>query len=408
MTLVAALVLLAPSRVEIRPAPGDKFTLIRNGRPYFVKGAGVSDSTDDALRRLKEAGGNSVRTWGVGDDTGALLDLAHKHGLTVLLGFWLGHKQHGFDWTSPKMTEEQFAKVREGVRKFKDHPALLAYSLGNEMEMGEPRDELWKEVGRLAEMVKREDPRHPVGTVVAEIGGNKIAQMMEFAPALEFVGINSYGGMDTLPKRLAESGWRKPFLVTEFGPSGPWEVGKTSWGATLEPTSTVKAELYERRYTSVVKGMPGLALGSYAFLWGHKMEETATWFGMHLPSGEATSAVDVMSRYWKGRSRRDTAPTLASLGWSDRGEGVFKTGESVKALAAWSDREGATTIEWFLRRDGKAASDNPNDAQAEFALVPGVTGPVFAAPAPGRYRLFLTVRDGKGNAATGNLPMLVR
>jgi hypothetical protein len=75
-------------------------------------------------------------------------------------------------------------------------------------------------------------------------------------------------------------------VITEFGPPGPWEVRKTSWGAPVEPTSTEKAKIYLRNHSGAIAAESAQCLGSYAFLWGHKQEATATWFGMFLPSGE--------------------------------------------------------------------------------------------------------------------------
>ena len=87
----------------------------------------------------------------------------------------------------------------------------------------------------------------------------------------------------------------------------------TEWGAPYEQTSTEKAEFYRKSYERGVIGAPGRALGSYAFLWGHKMEGTETWFGMLLEDGSRTAAVDVMTELWSGSAPKDLAPTIESL-----------------------------------------------------------------------------------------------
>ena len=79
-----------PVRVE-RASNG--WQLLRDGKPYFIKGGG-GDGSKEVLARL---GGNSFRTWGVGDDTQAKLDEAQKLGLAVSLGIWLRHKSDGFN-----------------------------------------------------------------------------------------------------------------------------------------------------------------------------------------------------------------------------------------------------------------------------------------------------------------------
>ena len=58
------------------------FQLLRNGAPYYVRGAGGNEH----LKELAYIGGNSIRTWSTANGQ-SVLDSAHKHGLTVLYGF---------------------------------------------------------------------------------------------------------------------------------------------------------------------------------------------------------------------------------------------------------------------------------------------------------------------------------
>ena len=64
--------------------------------------------------------------------------------------------------------------------------------------------------------------------------------------------------------------------LPSLGLAGPWESEKNEWGAPIELTSTVKAASYRRNYEAGVLSAPGIALGSYVFTWGFKMEATAT------------------------------------------------------------------------------------------------------------------------------------
>jgi hypothetical protein len=67
------------------------------GVPCALRGAGGSH----ALDLLAAIGGTSIRTWGVDEQTPALLDEAHALGLSVSVGIWLGHARHGFDCGDP-------------------------------------------------------------------------------------------------------------------------------------------------------------------------------------------------------------------------------------------------------------------------------------------------------------------
>ena len=263
----------SPSKVEVI-RNGDTWHLRRDGKPFFVKGAGGTTRFD----LLAAAGANSVRTWGV-DNLAPLLDKAHKHGLTVTVGIWLRHEgdDGGFDYDKPELLKEQLELVRQAVLRYKDHPAVLMWGIGNEMEGYEDGDRpvIWKHVNEAAKLAKSLDTNHPVMTVIVELGGKRIQSVNQYCPDVDIVGINTYAGASSIATRYAALKPTKPYIITEFGPPGFWEVGKTAWGAPLEPTSSDKAESYRRAYVGSIQQKP-FCLGSYAFLWGNKQERTAT------------------------------------------------------------------------------------------------------------------------------------
>ena len=125
------------SRVQVVKQPDGTFTLLRNGEPYRVKGAGVATGPGlggGNLKLLAESGGNSVRTWGIQHleqvvDGKPFLDRAHELGISVTAGFWVRHVRHGFDYSDPASIKTQRDELRDAVTKYKDHPALLAWGL---------------------------------------------------------------------------------------------------------------------------------------------------------------------------------------------------------------------------------------------------------------------------------------
>jgi len=384
--------------------------LLRDGEPYIIRGAGGTHS----LELLAAAGANSVRTWG-GDDIGPLLDKAHSLGLSVTVGIWLGHERQGFDYNDETQVAEQLQHARAMVLKFKDHPALLLWGIGNEMEGYEEGDDpaIWAAVNDVAAMVKELDPAHPTMTVTAELGGGRIDSVHQRSPAIDIHGINSYGGAPSLPERLRAGGATKPYVITEFGPVGTWEMPKTEWGAPYEQTSTEKAEFYRQSYESGVVGAPGRALGSYAFLWGHKMEGTETWFGMLLEDGSRTAAVDVMTELWSGDPPADLAPTVERLVIA--GSAQVDPADVVQVSTATADPEGSpVSVRWVLRPEsGDYATGGdfrPNLPEIKSTVLEGRgDGARLRMPEePGPYRLFLYAYDEAGNAATANVPLLVK
>ena len=396
-------------RVELRQTDRG-WQLLRGGEPYFIHGAGGSGS----LERLKAAGANSVRTWGA-DDIGPLLDEAHALGLSVTVGIWLGHERHGFDYDDETQVREQLERARRTVLRYKDHPAVLLWGIGNEMEGFGAGDDpaIWKAVNDIAAMVKRLDPLHPTMTVTAELGGARIDNVHEHCPAIDIHGINSYGGALSLAERYRAGGATKPYVLTEFGPLGVWEIPKNDWGAPIEPTSTEKAAFYRRSYESGVLGAPGLALGSYVFTWGSKMEATPTWYGMFLSDGAPLGAVDVMTELWSGSPPSDLAPTVEPLVLEGTPE--VAPGAKVRVRAAIADPEGsAIRVRWVLRREPAeymtGGDPQPVPPEVEGAVLEGSeNGARLRMPRdPGPYRLFLYAYDAAGSAATANVPLLVK
>jgi len=382
--------------------------LLRGGEPYLIRGAGG----DGSLQQLAAAGGNSVRTWG--GDVGTLLDDAHALGLTVTVGIWLGHERHGFDYDDQAQVTAQLEQARQAVLRYKDHPAVLLWGVGNEMEGYESGDDpvIWAAVNDVAAMVKELDPAHPTMTVTAEIGGGRIDSVHNRSPAIDIHGINSYGGAPSLAERLRAGGGTKPIVLTEFGPPGSWETEKSEWGAPIERTSTEKAEFYRHAYTQAVAGEPELALGSYAFAWGSKMEATATWFGMLLDDGSHLAAVDVMTEIWSGSPPSNLAPSIQPLVID--GDTKLDPGELLHVSAEITDPEAAEiTVRWVLRPESSeymtGGDFRPNLPDIEGAIIESRNdGAIVKMPEePGAYRLFLYATDEAGKAATANAPLLV-
>lgn len=384
--------------------------LLRGGQPYFIRGAGGNSHLDE----LAAAGANSVRTWGA-EGSGDILDRAHALGMTVTVGIWLGHERHGFDYRDKGQVERQLQQTRDAVLKYRDHPALLLWGIGNEMEGFESGDDpvIWAAVNDVAAMVKELDPNHPTMTVTAEIGGGRIASLHEHSPAIDIHGINSYGGASSVAQRLREGGGTKPYVITEFGPVGSWEVPTTDWGAPYEQTSTQKADSYRESYEKAVLAEPGRALGSYAFLWGHKMEGTSTWHGMMLSDGSKLEAVDAMTELWSGEPPGNLSPRIEALVIDTAVE--TNPGAEVQVSTVSVDPEGQPVkLKWVLRPESGEYLTGGDFRQAlpdiEGAVVDAAKGKatVRMPDEPGPYRLFAYAYDPAGNAATANIPLWVK
>lgn len=385
---------------------GEEYRLLRNGKPFFIRGVGGRE----ALDRLAAAGANSIRTWGA-DNLQPLLDEAQKRGLAVTVGIWLGHERHGFNYGDAARVAAQREQVKQTILRYKDHPAVLMWGLGNEMEGKGDNPAIWTAVNDLARMAKELDPSHPTITVIAEMGGDKVRTLHRLCPDIDVVGINSYAGAASLPERYRRQGGVKPYVLTEFGPPGSWEVGKKPWGAAIEPSSTEKSAIYRRSYEKAVKDQP-LCLGSYAFLWGHKQEATATWFGMLLPDRSKLGAVDTLAELWSGKPSANRCPVIGALRLE--GPDQVDPGATLRTSLDASDPEGdPLLVEWVVQPEADQYRGG-GDAEPVLPTFPEVViradmrGAEIRAPRkPGGYRIFAYVRDGKGGAAVANVPFLV-
>ena len=379
--------------------------------PIRIQGAAGGGSK----AALARAGANSFRTWDVDDKTGDLLDEAQANGLKVMLGIWLGHERHGFDYTDFDQITKQREKVRKAVEAHKDHPAVLCWALGNEMEGFGAGDNpaIWGHLDSLASMVKKMDPKHPVATVIAEIGGRKVEAVHKLCPNIDILGINSYGGAKSLPRRYREAGGTKPYVVTEYGPNGTWETKKTSFGAVPEETSTQKAKRYGGAFVALQADE--LCLGSYAFTWGYKQEGTATWFGMLLPGGRHLGAVDTLQELWTGKPPANRCPTVQPLEIQAHGANITERGRVLTILLDAKDPEGETLkTEWILMDEsqyyntGGDFRESPNSFPDAILESSATSAKIRMPDNGGTYRIYATVTDPNNGAATANLPLFVK
>lgn len=375
--------------------------LMRGGKPYFIKGVGG----EGELPLLQRLGGNSVRTWS-DDGLAELLGQAEKHQLTVCAGIWLESECSWFSYRNPEHCARQLARVKSIIEKHRQHPALLFWNIGNESEGDGGDPAYWKQLNALCEMAQQVDPHHPTITAVAGLSEVKAKQIVAHATALDAIGINTYAALPGLRESLEKWQWKKPWVVTEFGPAGHWERPKTKWERPIEQTSSEKAKTMQRGYERAIKP-GGLCLGSYAFLWGQKQEATSTWFGLRTEAGDTTEIVDRLQEFWTGKKPENVAPQIVRLD-SNAMHQVLKPGQQFRASVQATDADGdALTYEW--RVDSDDIKRNAENREIKPATISNaIQSPMSAqitaiAPsAPGAYRLFVFVKDGKGHAGTAN------
>ena len=418
--LTAALALAAtlPAAAEAVPVrvvgENGAYHLLRGGEPYVVKGAGVAGMD---FATVAARGGNSVRTWGV-EMIQAKLDAAERNGLTVAVNLPVTSERHGFDYDDAAAVAAQRERIETLVRRYRDHSALLAWILGNELDFGHGNPRVWDAVNALSQAIHRLDPHHPTTTAISGADPALIDTVLTRAPDLDFVSVQLYGALALLPGYADGPLEDVPFMVTEWGPLGFWEVANTAWGAPLEQHSSVKAAHYLKGYQRFIAPLlPGPALGSYTFLWGQKQERTPTWFSLFTETGESTEVVDAMQLAWTGAVPENRAPTVAALrlnGQNASDSVRLTAGRSYPAEALFADPDGdALVYEWRVKPESTAQTTG-GDFEPAIADLPGLiaanagsTATIRAPAEAGAYRLFATAYDDHGHAAYANVPFLV-
>ncbi|MCX6189441.1 MAG: hypothetical protein NTW54_07560 [Bacteroidetes bacterium] len=394
---------------------GEAYTLMRNGSPYYVKGLGGEVNLD----KVVEIGGNSIRTWGV-DNAQQVLDEAQKKGLTVMLGFWLQPERHGFDYDNGEKVKKQFEHFKMVVNQFKNHPALLMWGIGNELDLDYSNPNCWDAVQDIAKYIHQTDPNHPTSTVTAGLDSMEVLHIKKRCPDIDIYCINTYGDIGNVPKNISNYGWTGPYMITEWGPNGHWESPQTSWGVSLEQSSSEKKESYYTRYKNYIEPYKNHCLGSYAFLWGAKQEYTETWYGLFSKENVPTEPIDALEEVFTGKAITKPAPAILRFSIQNqtgKENIILKAEEKSNAFVSIQLLDSATNksikYKWRIveeSTDKKSGGDVENEAREVLGLI--IKGRasnkiIFRAPVePGLYRLFVSVMSN-GKIAYANIPFKV-
>ena len=403
-------------KVEIVEKDG-KYQLYRGGEPYFIKGAGLNY---EDLKGFAAHGGNSIRTWSTsanGKTAMQLLDEAHELGITVSLGLMVMPERWEFDYDNPEQVQEQYDKIKAEVLKYKDHPALLTWFLGNELNHHAKNWKVYDAVNDLAKMIHEVDGNHPATTTLAALDKKAHKELLKRAPDLDFISYQVYGELHVIPEFIEEMEYTGPFMVTEWGAIGYWEMPTTEWGAPVEMHSTAKAKNYLKGYQERLMAVKDQLVGNYVFLWGQKQERTPTWFGLFTEKGEKTEAVDVMHYIWNGEWPENRSPTLVdmTLNGKQADQSVKLTpGGTYTATVVAEDSDGdPLSYYWEIKPESDSRNtggDFEEDIASLDALIPDhyvQTITVNSPEKPGAYRLFVYIGDGNDHVAHANIPFLV-
>ncbi|MEL6673254.1 MAG: glycoside hydrolase family 2 TIM barrel-domain containing protein [Bacteroidota bacterium] len=412
------------SKVEIKQVNG-QYDFYIDGERFELKGAGLDINAGQNFQALAEAGANAFRTWST-DAAPMELDSAVKYDLKIAMGIAMGKELHGFDYGDTAAVRKQLARIKEEIITYKDHPALLCWVVGNELNLlimpdgslGVVNPKAYEALAEIVDYIHEVDPHHPVTTTFAAGAyGDHIKVMLEHCPQIDFLSYQVYGGLAGLVNQEMANGIDIPYTVTEYGPLGHWEMPSTSWGREIEENSTQKADgLRDRLAKGFTADTTGRNMGGFAFLWGQKQERTPTWYGIFNKDGRATAVADELTLYWSGAYPADRAPAISSATLDEKVSTDNITLEPAQAYTfavnAHDHAGDSLRYVWKMmkevdvRSQGGAFEKEPDYLDIE--VVAETNGQLtFRTPAePGQYRIFSYIYD-QHKVANANIPFLV-
>jgi hypothetical protein len=394
-----------------------KYMLYRNGKPFMIKGA----SGNTNLKDLAEAGGNTIRVW---DTTNlkSILDSAQSHHLAVVVGLPMPDNSFSNDfYDNGTAVNRHYKKVAMVVNRYKHHPALLCWCLGNELAFPyKPKyNTFYQSFNKIVDMIHHDDPDHPVTTTIMTFQKKNIINIT-LRTHIDFISFNIFGAIHTLRKDLENFAWfwKGPFLITEWGIEGPWnKEEENAWGAYVENSSLKKAEQYLDIYKRYMPVDNSRFLGSMVFYWGQKQELTPTWFSFFDENGARTEAVNTMKYIWTGKQPATHAPPVKFMLINDKGGRdnlLFKPGaEAWGKLYLYGNDTANLTYKWELQKEDwykvNGLFNNQKATAVKNAIVANLgTSAKFKAPEKeGPYRLFVYAYNKQGYFATCNIPFYV-
>jgi len=273
----------------------DDWTLIVDGNPFEIKGAtfgydNVVERYDSYFQDLRFLGVNSIRIWATNQNTQKILDTAHKYAIKVMVGIWMRHGHPGmedddrFNYLEDTIgMEEMYTNAIKTVEKYKNHPAVLTWGIGNEVYLNMATDEEKEAYSKLLEriciQIKKLDTNHPITSVEAWTFG--LDWWQKFVPSIDIYGLNSYGpGASYLSAELEKRGIDKPYIITEFGVTGEWDIKQEKNGIKVEPTDNQKYHSIATGFHEWIENKPA-CLGVYVFHYANGNDFGSIWLLTH-------------------------------------------------------------------------------------------------------------------------------
>ena len=402
-----------PSPLTTPPVPGGSsvvkvtgsqgnWQLNVNGAPYQIKGLTYGPPAADAetyLPDLQSMGVNTIRTWGTDATTQPLLDSAAAHDIKVINGFWLNQ---GADYANDTTYKtDTLNTIKQWVSTYKSNPAVLMWDVGNEVilttqdhfsgaQIEQERIAYAQYVEQVVQAIHAMDPNHPVTSTDAWVGAWPYYQ--QYTPDLDLLAVNAYGAIGGVKQAWHSGGYTKPYIITEGGPAGEWEVPNDVNGEPTEPSEMAKADGYTTAWNDIV-GDPGVALGATLFNYGIENDFGGVWLNV-TPGHWNTPGYYAIKKAYSGQNSANTPPVISSMTVSS--QSAVPAGGQFTVTASVGDPD-ADAVRYNLMLNSKYVDGNTGFTYATFTQTGTSTFSVTAPQQLGVFKVYLYVFDGHGN-----------
>ncbi len=399
-----------PSVVSVTGTQGN-WQLMVNGSPYQVKGVTFGPSSAASLAympELQSMGVNTLRTWGTDSTTQPLLDAASAYGLKVLNGFWLNQNADYVNDTNYKTTT--LSTIENTVNTYKNSPGILMWDVGNEVvltlqntysgtQLEQERNAYAQYVDQIAQAIHSIDPYHPVTSTDAWTGAWTYYKAN--SPHLDLYAVNSYGAACTVKQNWITGGYKVPYIITESGPAGEWEVPNDENGVPTEPTDVQKSQGYATAWNCITSHT-GVALGATLFNYGIENDFGGVWFDLITGHWRRLSDFTVAQLYG-GKISTNTPPVISNMTLNKT---TIATNSPLIVSANVSDPNG-DPLRYHLMLSSKYVDGNTALQNATFTQTGPTTFSVTPPKQLGVWKVYLYAYDGQDNVGIETLSFKV-
>jgi hypothetical protein len=297
-----------PSVVSIGQA-GSRYTYLVNGKESMLIGMGynpiyrtmANNMRAAAYRRdfklLCQAGVNTITGWD--SDKGfeqdrfdeVTLDAANQYGIGVVMPIFMPAER---DYTDPGLIGYVLQEATAKVTRFKDHPALRMWGVGNEVLTVMPPEQhasFLQVYLNIIDLVHQLDPNHPV--IYREAEDEFVPELVQLlqdsgnARPWWLYGMNIYD-KDPAPqlRNWPVLGMNRPLFVSEFGYEGS--------------SPAERAQGYVNMWRTI-RAFPEYVLGAAPYVWSAAGPEPtdAKWGLMRADSVPVDDTFGKLAQEWR-------------------------------------------------------------------------------------------------------------